>query len=396
MTNKYSAKAAIRIVLTGGGTGGHLYPALAIAATLKKENPDSKILFIGTKDRIEAEKVPAAGFDFKAIDIHGIAGFRRNLKSMVKQIKGIFEFLSGKAVRQSKAILKDFKPDIVVGTGGYVCAPVLIAADKLGIPTVIIDENSLIGNTTRLVSSFVDLAIAISPEAGEYFKNRKVKVVYAGNPIRPEILNTEKNDGIKNIGINENKKVLAVFGGSLGSTPINNAVTDILPILSIDSEFKENWQIVHITGPDRGSGITAEYAADYGIEYYPFLYRDDIENIIAAADFAVTRAGGTFLSELAARGIPMVIIPWSGAANDHQTKNAMPFIDAGAAILIKDDYLSGETLAIALKDVLSDDKKIQEMAASSKSIGKPDATDDIINELYNIILPKGTDYGKNS
>jgi len=386
MTDTINTKKPIRIILTGGGTGGHLYPALSIAKTVVSESPHSDILFIGTADRLEAKKVPEAGFAFAAINIHGIAGRRKTLKSLLSQIRGILEFVSGYAIFQSKKIIKKFCPQIVVGTGGYVCGPVLYAAHKLKIPTIILEQNNIVGKANRFAASFVDMAIACSPEAGKYFEGKGVKTVYSGNPIRPEILAATKEASSIALNINPNKKTLSVFGGSLGSTPINEALGKSLLELAKCEWFLENWQVVHITGPSRGNDdTTIDLIKEAGVEYYPQLYRDDIENVIGATDFAITRAGATFLSELSAVGMPMIIIPWSGAANDHQTENAMPFLKNGAAKIISDAELNAKRLTEELCNILNDEEKIAQMALRSRELGKPNAAKEILDYIYKII-----------
>jgi len=386
MTDTINTKKPIRIILTGGGTGGHLYPALSMAKTVVSESPHSDILFIGTADRLEAKKVPEAGFAFAAINIHGIAGRRKTLKSLLSQIRGILEFVSGYAIFQSKKIIKKFCPQIVVGTGGYVCGPVLYAAHKLKIPTIILEQNNIVGKANRFAASFVDMAIACSPEAGKYFEGKGVKTVYSGNPIRPEILAATKEASSIALNINPNKKTLSVFGGSLGSTPINEALGKSLLELAKCEWFLENWQVVHITGPSRGNDdTTIELIKEAGVEYYPQLYRDDIENVIGATDFAITRAGATFLSELSAVGMPMIIIPWSGAANDHQTENAMPFLKNGAAKIISDAELNAKRLTEELCNILNDEEKIAQMALRSRELGKPNAAKEILDYIYKII-----------
>ena len=386
MADILNVKKPIRIILTGGGTGGHLYPALSIAKTVESESPHSDILFIGTADRLEAKKVPEAGFAFAAINIHGIAGRRKTLKSFLSQIRGVLEFVSGYAIFQSKKIIKKFCPQIVVGTGGYVCGPVLYAAHKLKIPTIILEQNNIVGKANRFAASFVDMAIACSPEAGKYFEGKGVKTVYSGNPIRPEILAATKEESSLALNINPNKKTLSVFGGSLGSTPINEALGKSLFELAKCGWFLEDWQVVHITGPNRGNDeTTTDLIKEVGVEYYPFAYRDDIEHVIGATDFAITRAGATFLSELSAVGMPMIIIPWSGAANDHQTENSMPFLKNGAAKIISDAELNAKRLTKELSEILNDEEKIAQMALGSRALGKPNAAKEILDYIYEII-----------
>ncbi|MHB9130744.1 MAG: undecaprenyldiphospho-muramoylpentapeptide beta-N-acetylglucosaminyltransferase [Armatimonadota bacterium] len=377
----------LRVLFAGGGTGGHLSPALAVAQTLRQAHPDAEILFIGTADRLEAQKVPAAGFAFRTISVHGLAG-RWTLDGLLRRLRGLLEIISGLPVWQSLAIINRFQPDVVVGTGGYVCGPVLAAARLTGRPAILVEQNEEIGYTSRLVSRFIQLAAVISETSGAFFRARGIRTEVVGNPVRPAILTTTRQEGIVALGLESDRLTLSVLGGSLGSTPINEALTGALRRLAAESWFRDGWQVVHVVGPQRGGGLTPEEVKALGIAYtaYPFL--DNIHDVLAASDVIITRAGGTFLAEIAARGVAMIIIPWSAAANDHQTRNAAPFADAGAAVVITDDALSAERLLTALHDLLPDPSTQTTMAAACRKLGHPASAERIVGFIDELALSR--------
>ncbi|MHB9022861.1 MAG: UDP-N-acetylglucosamine--N-acetylmuramyl-(pentapeptide) pyrophosphoryl-undecaprenol N-acetylglucosamine transferase [Armatimonadota bacterium] len=370
----------LRVIFAGGGTGGHLSPALAIAQTLRRKYPEAAILFIGAADRLEATKVPEAGFDFRAISVHGLAG-RWDLRGLLKRLRGVLEIATGTPVLQSLAIMSRFQPDVVVGTGGYVCGPVLLAARLSRRPAILVEQNEEIGVTSRLAARLVRLAAVISEESGAYFRARGVRTEVVGNPVRPAVLTATRPEGIATLGLETDRLTVSFLGGSLGSSPLNTAAAGALRNLARESWFRNGWQVVHLTGPQRGGGLTPEEVRELDITYLAFPFRDDVHQVLAASDVVVTRAGGTFLAEIAARGLPMIIVPWSGAANDHQTRNARPFADAGAAVVIPDNELSAERLTTVLNDVLPDPAKRTAMASACRRLGRPDSAERIVGFL---------------
>lgn len=372
-----TGKRSLRVLFAGGGTGGHLSPALAVAQTLREQHPDTEILFVGTADRMEATKVPEAGFAFRAISVHGLAG-QWTLRGLVKRLRAVLEIITGLPVWQALFIIGRFTPDVVVGTGGYVCGPVLAASWLLRRPALLIEQNEEIGYTSRLVSRFIQLAVVISAPSGAFFHARGIRTEVVGNPVRPAIVTTSREEGIAALGLEPDRLTLAIFGGSLGSTPINEAVAGALRDLAAQPWFRDGWQVVHIVGPQRGGGLTEDDVNALGIAYTAFPFRDDIHHVLAASDFAITRAGGTFLAEIAVRGIPMIVIPGAWAVNDHQTRNAQPFADAGAAVVITDQQLSAERLLVELRELLPDPAKRATMAAACRALGKPQAAARIV------------------
>ncbi len=385
----------LRVLFAGGGTGGHLSPALAIAQTLKLQQPEADVLFIGTADRLEATKVPEAGFAFRPISVHGLAG-RWSLRGLLKRLRAVLEVISGLPVWQTLGIMRDFRPDVVVGTGGYVCGPVLFAAKLTHRPAILVEQNEEIGYTSKLVSRCIKLAAVISEASGAYFHARKIRTEVVGNPVRPAIIHAAREDGRAALGLERDRLTLAVMGGSLGSSPINDALHGALRRLAEEKWFRDGWQVVHLTGPARGGSVSVDEVRALGISYtaYPFL--DNMHDLFAASDVVITRGGGTTLAEVAARGIPMVIIPWAGAANNHQTRNAAPFAVAGAARVISDGQLSAETLLAALLAILPDPATRAAMAAACRRLGHPEAATRIvglIEELARLRAPQARSVG---
>jgi len=369
---------ALRVVIAGGGTGGHLSPALAVAQTLQQLHADAGVLFIGTADRLEAVKVPAAGFAFRAIAVHGLAG-RWNISGLLKRLRGVLEIATGWPVWQSLFILKRFQPDVVVGTGGYVCGPVLAAAWLLRKPVILVEQNEKIGYTSRLVARFIRLAVVISEASGTFFRVRGIRTEVVGNPVRPAILTTTRQEGIEALGLERDRLTLAVVGGSLGSTPINTAAVGALGRLAEEAWFRDGWQVAHIVGPSRGGELTPEQVRALGIAYTPYTFMDNIHHLLAASDVIITRAGGTFLAEIAARGIPAVVIPGEkGFSDDHQTRNAQPFAEVGAAAVIPDSECNPDRLLAILNEILPDPSKRAAMAAACRRLGRPESAQRII------------------
>lgn len=378
---------ALRVLIAGGGTGGHLSPALAVAQMLQQLHPDAQLLFVGTADRLEAVKVPAAGFAFRAIAVHGLAG-RWTFSGLLKRLRGVLEIVTGLPLWQSLFILKRFGPQVVVGTGGYVCGPVLAAAWLQRRPVILIEQNEKIGWTSRLVSRFIRLAVVVSEESGTFFRARGIRTEVVGNPVRPAILTTTRQEGIEAIGLERDRLTLTVVGGSLGSTPINEAAAGALNRLAEEHWFRDGWQVAHIVGPQRGGGLTPEEIRAHGLNYTAFTFVDNMHHLLAASDVIVTRAGGTTLAEIAARGIPAVIIPWSGAADDHQTRNAQPFTEAGAAVTISDSELSADRLLAVLHEILPDPSTRTAMAAASRRLGHPESAQRIVGFIEELARPR--------
>ncbi len=360
----------MKVIFAGGGTGGHVFPALAIADELKKLDAGVEILFVGTKDKIEARLVPQKGYLFRTI---WISGFRRSLapRNLLFPLKVVVSFL------QSFIIMKGVKPDVVVGTGGYVCGPVLYVASLLGIPTIIQEQNSYPGVTTRLLSSRAQEVYLMFESAIPHLK-RKDNVIISGNPTRDNLGTVLKAEALQRFGFSDRKKTLLVLGGSLGATSINNAILkDIQKFL--DAGIQILWQ----TGEQDCDRIQHAVKSYPDVHVYAFI--ESMEYAYAAADLAFCRAGAITIAELTRLGVPTVFVPYPYAAANHQVENAKAIVKAGAAEMIFDyeaDRKAGETIL----NLIADDTALQRMRKKSFELGKPGAAKAIARSVLQIGL----------
>jgi UDP-N-acetylglucosamine--N-acetylmuramyl-(pentapeptide) pyrophosphoryl-undecaprenol N-acetylglucosamine transferase len=356
----------VRILIAGGGTGGHVYPGISLANEFREQQKQHKILFVGTRKGMEAELVPKAGYAFETIKV---SGFQRKLsiallKSAVEAVQGFFA--AGK-------IITRFKPDIVIGTGGYVCGPVVSIARLRGIPTMVLEQNVIPGVTNRILGRFVD-GVAVTYEASRSYFPKKKQVEVTGNPIRREIMSADPVMGRKTLNLDPEQKVVMSFGGSIGAQTINQAMVEVA------AAWKERADVhlLIVTGKDKLSetvralqekGIQEDEAGNVTVK--PYLY--NIQDAYAAADIVVARAGGISLSELTALGKAAIIVPYPHATNQHQDHNARTLAEAGAAVVIPDKELDGKILTVELSNLLNDPVRLQAMARKSKELGRPDA-----------------------
>lgn len=359
----------MRLIISGGGTGGHIYPALTIARAISSMEK-SEILFVGTSEGLEADIIPKEGFAFDTIDVRGL-----ERKLSFRNIVTVFK--TAASLWQARRILGRFKPDIVIGTGGYVCGPVLLAASLMGIPTLIQEQNVIPGITNKLLGRFVDKIAVGYGDAAKYFANPE-KIIETGNPIRQEVLLASKEQGQDALKLDEGKITILVAGGSRGARSINNAMLEVHHYFS----GNKNVQILHVTGQSEYNSIVDNFR-QIGIELgkagniiiKPYLY--NMPQALAAADIAIFRAGAIGLAELTARGIPSILIPYPHAAENHQEFNARVLERQGAAVVIRDAELTGKKLIEELNKLLDNQDKMRSMAAASKSLGRPEAADRI-------------------
>jgi len=357
----------LKILIAAGGTGGHVFPAIAIADEIKKLRSNAEFLFVGTKRKIETRVVPERGYSLSFI---WISGFHRSLQmgNLLFPIKVLVSLV------QSFFLIKRFQPDIVIGTGGYVCGPVLFIASQLGIPTVVHESNSFPGITTRMLSSraariFTAFSITIR------WLKRKDNIELAGTPTRDVLGTVSREDGIKFFNLDPSKKTVFVFGGSLGAVSINEAIKTLMNDF-VDSNIQLIWQ----TGKT-DAALAKEMATMKNCWVNTFI--DKMEYAYAAADVVVCRAGATTLAELTRLGKASILIPYPHAAADHQTYNAQTLVDAGASVMIAD-----QDVKIKLKDVINsiikDDKRRQQMNEASLAIGKPNAGREIAQRILEL------------
>ncbi len=361
-------KNKINILLSGGGTGGHIYPAIAIANELKLRYPNANFLFVGAQDRMEMEKVPQNGYDIKGLWISGIQR-KLTLKNLLFPIK-----LLSSLYRANK-IIKQFNPNVVIGTGGFASGPTLMRANAKGIPTLIQEQNSFPGITNKLLSKKAD-KICVAYDGLERFFP-KDKIVKTGNPVRQDLLDihSKREEGISFFGLNPNKKTLLVLGGSLGARAINNLIEANLDWL-VENDLQIIWQTGKLYQQEY-----QKYNQKEGVQTHAFLNKMDLA--YAVTDFIISRAGAGSVSELCIVGKPTIFIPSPNVAEDHQTKNAQAIVDKNGAILLKEKEVA--KFKEVFKDLLENPKKQQELSENIKNIALPNATKNIVNEVERLM-----------
>lgn len=358
-----------RFIISGGGTGGHIYPAVAIANELKSRYPDAKFLFVGAKDRMEMEKVPQAGYDIEGL---WISGLQRSLSS--KNLTFPLKLVS--SLLKSRKIIKKFKPDVAIGTGGYASAPLLKVASNKGIPCLIQEQNSHAGITNRWLSGKVQ-KICVAYEGMEKFFPEE-KIVLTGNPVRQDLLeiDSKRDEAVDFFKLNPNKKTLLVLGGSLGARRINELIEASLPFFT-ENDLQVIWQC--------GKFYEAAYTsmATNSVQVHAFLHRMDLA--YAAADIIISRAGALSVSELCLVGKPVVFIPSPNVAEDHQTKNALAISEKQAALLLKESELDARFEADFVTLLNSRDKQ-KKLGENIINLAKPNATKAIVAEIQNLLV----------
>lgn len=365
----------MRYLITGGGTGGHIYPALAIATEIKNRYKDAEILYVGTEKGLESELVPKEGFDFRTIRVKGMP--RKINKEALIAFK---ELLLG--LNDAKKIIKDFDPDVVIGTGGYVCGPVVYMASKRKVPTLIHEQNAFPGITNKILSRYVDRVLITFEEAKKYFKYPD-RVVLTGNPVRKSIMEVNIKNAYKDLNINPNIPMILSFGGSGGQKKLNEAMFYVIK----ENISNSNVQIIHVTGKrffdefiDRLE--TEKLKLNNNIRILPYFY--DIPKGLNIANLVITSAGAITLAEISAIGVPSILIPKGYTAENHQEYNARAFQEKGASFVILEKDLTGKGLNEIIDKIIMNKYKLEEMSKNSKKIGKIDASEkivDIIDEL---------------
>src|SRR5246127_1332766 len=362
----------LKVILSGGGTGGHIFPAVAIANQIKKQVPDADILFVGAEGRMEMEKVPAAGY--KIIGLW-ISGLQRKLT--LSNLSFPFKVIS--SVLKARKILNDFKPNVVIGTGGYASGPMLRAASSKGITTLIQEQNSYPGITNKILSKKVSKICVAYEGMDKFFP--KEKIILTGNPVRQDLQQVadKREEGLKFFNLDGNKKTILVVGGSLGAKGINEAMGKGLQQLA-DNNIQLVWQTGKIY-IDTAKQQTALFS-DKNIKAVDFITRMDLA--YAIADCVVSRAGAGAISELCIIQKPCILVPLPTAAEDHQTKNAMSLVNKNAAILVKDTEASSRLVNEAVK-LVTDDARQQELKQNMAKMALPNAAEVITNEVLKLV-----------
>ncbi len=359
----------LKFIVSGGGTGGHIYPAIAIANELKLRFSDAEFLFVGAKDKMEMQKVPQAGYTIKGLWISGLQR-KLTLDNSLFPIKLLSSLL------KSRTIIKNFKPDVVIGTGGFASGPLLQMANSLDIPTVIQEQNSYPGITNKLLSKKANKICVAYENLERFFP--KEKIVFTGNPVRQDILDVEskRREALSYFNLDENKKTVLILGGSLGARRINQLIANEIDFLR-NNNLQIIWQCGNL------------YIADYkhfseveNVQVVSFIDRMDL--IYAAADFVISRAGASSVSELCLVGKPTIFIPSPNVAEDHQTKNANAIVEKNGALLLKESELD-EKFESVFNKLIHDENLQNSLRQNMKKLAMPNATKDIVEEIIKLI-----------
>lgn len=361
----------IRIIISGGGTGGHIFPAISIADEIKRRNKDAAILFVGAMGRMEMERVPAAGYEIKGLPV---SGFQRKLT--LKNLEVLIN--AWRSLKISRKILNDFRPDIAIGVGGYASGPLLRSASGMGVPTLLQEQNSYAGVTNKLLAKRAEKICVAYSDMERYFPAEKI--VFTGNPVRNIQLSDElKVEGVKHFNLTNKNPVILVVGGSLGARTINRAILN-----QIERLIGANVQVIWQTGKIYYSGIIERVKNKdlSNIKIFDFISRMDLAYNVA--DVMISRAGAISISEICLTGIAAVLVPSPNVAEDHQTKNAMALVNQKAALMIKDAEAE-EKLVPKVLEIIGDRRLIEELAKNSLKLAKPDSTQQIVDEVFKII-----------
>ena len=368
----------LRVIISGGGTGGHIFPALSIAGKLRELNPETEILFVGAEGKMEMEKVPAAGYRIVGLPIVGLQR-RLTLKNIINDIQVPFRWIASQ--NKARRLIKEFKPQVAVGVGGYASAPLLKQATRLGIPSLIQEQNGFAGLTNKMLGSKVG-CICVAYEGMERFFPAD-KIVFTGNPIRSEIhpyTEADRKEALKFYGLNPKKRHIVVLGGSLGSGTLNNAMK---AWITAGCPGGDDVEVLWQCGKYYKKGIDEfMYGREVpGVQYSDFIARMDLA--YAAADVVVSRSGASSVSEICAARKAAVFVPSPNVAEDHQTHNAMALVSRDAALLVRDAEAAEKLLPTAL-ELVHDPERIARIAENVAPLARLDAAQTIADEIYKL------------
>lgn len=371
----------MRVLISGGGTGGHINPALAIAGMIREKYKGAEIEYVGTKRGLETKLVPREGYKLHTVKVRGFSRSLSpvNIDAAVKAVTSVWE---------AKRIIKEFKPDIVIGTGGYVCWPVLKAAAKLGIPTAVHEQNAVVGMTVKMLSKYVDKVMISFEESRELFDCPE-KLVLTGNPIKPEMLRSNQAESRNKLGMDASTPMILSYGGSLGAMRVNDTVLEVIESFSekndvyhIHATGRGEWQERKAKLLERGYTDNGDYVTKGKVTVREYIY--DMPVLLSAADIVVSRAGAMTIAELAAMGKAAVMIPSPNVTNNHQYKNASVLEKAGGAVLIEEKELSGRKLHDTLSELIADKQKLDSLKNNIRQFAVTDSlerVDRVICEL---------------
>ena len=362
-----------RIIISGGGTGGHIFPALSIADAIRAKHPDAKILFVGADNRMEMQRVPDAGYDIIGLPI---AGFDR--KNLLKNFKVLWKIF--KSQRMAKKIIKEFAPQAAVGVGGYASGPTLKMAASMGIPTLIQEQNSYAGVTNKILSKGARIICVAYDGMERFFPHDRIK--FTGNPVRKNLLDMRgsRKEAMKEMGLDENKKCVLIVGGSLGARSINEGIIANIEKIRENQDIQVVWQTGKLYFEEM-KARAAEAGKPENLTITDFV--SDMANALSAADLVVSRAGAGSISEFALLGKAVILVPSPNVSEDHQTKNAMALVDKDAAIYVADANVKEELIEKAIETV-RDEMKISLLEANIVKMGKPNAASEIADEVLKL------------
>ena len=362
----------MRVIVCGGGTGGHIYPALAIINKIKEEEPNSDILFIGTHNRMEKDIIPKQNISYMSLEMYGL---RRSLSPA--NIKTMVCYL--KAIKKAKKVIRDFAPDVVIGVGGYITAPVIYAAKKLGYKTFIHEQNSIPGLSNRQLEKYAD-KIALSFESSvSYFKDQS-KTIYTGNPCGDSATKAKRFDK-KEFDLTVGKKLVLIVMGSLGSLKVNERITKMLPMFT-----DRDYEVIFVTGKEYYEEIKDHVKSPKNIRIVPFI--DNMSRVMKSVDLMVSRAGASTMSEITALEVPTIFIPSPYVTDNHQFKNANDLVQKGAALLIEEQDLKGDKLVRAIDELFRKKDKYDKIKENLKGIGIKNSSDRIYKVLQDLTKEK--------
>ena len=363
-------KKEYRIIVSGGGTGGHIFPALSIADAIKRKYPAAKILFVGADNRMEMQRVPDAGYEIVGLPI---AGFDR--KNLLKNIKVLWLIL--KSQRMAKKIIKDFAPQVAVGVGGYASGPTLKMAASMNIPTLIQEQNSYAGVTNKILAKKAKVICVAYDGMERFFPHEKIKLT--GNPVRKSLIDMRSNrsEALRGMGIEEGKKCVLIVGGSLGARSINESIVAQLDLIKANSDIQFVWQTGKLYFEEMKQRVAAAGKPE-NLTITDFV--SNMADALSAADLVVSRAGAGSISEFALLGKAVILVPSPNVSEDHQTKNAMALVEKDAAIYVADANAKEELVAKAIETV-RDESKIASLEENIEKMGRPNAAEEIAEEV---------------
>lgn len=355
----------MRVIISAGGTGGHIYPALSIIKKIKEKEPNSEFLYIGTTDRMEKDIVPKENIPYVGLEVKGLS---KNVKRSINSL-----ILLNKAIKKAKKVIADFKPDIVIGVGGYVTFPVIYSAKKLGYKTFIHEQNSIPGKSNKMLIRYVSKVAISLPGSINYFP--KEKVLYTGNPRSSEAIKAKK--ALKSeFGLSNSKKLVLIVMGSLGSMTINKELKKIV------LEFKnKEYEVLLVTGNNYYDDFKDIHIEN--VKIVPFL--NNMLNVLKICDLIVTRAGASTISEITAIGLPSILVPSPYVANNHQYHNAMELVNSKASLILEEKDFTSSLLLSKIDKVLKDKKLYEEMQHNALSLGKPNSSEEIYQAIKELV-----------